>query len=94
MKMKMKGDCSWNLEKLIKFHLQQNDVLKCVKEFPYVMYAVRNKDGLTRWAVGDFDETLGYYIKYKTEYDKSTHYLKHFKESKFNDVQDYYRYST
>lgn len=87
---KLHSDCSWNLEKLIKFHLEQNDVLKYVKEFPYVMYTVRNYDGVSRWAGGEFNETLGYYVKYKTEYDKATNYVTQFKSSKYENIQDYY----
>jgi hypothetical protein len=72
--MKMKPKVDWNLEQLIKFHLQQNNVSQLVKEIPYVMYSVRNKNGTTRWASGSYSTELGYYIKYKTEYDKSTYY--------------------
>jgi len=87
---KLEADCSWNLEKLIKFHLEQNDVLQYVKEFPYVMYTVRNNNGVSRWAGGEFNETLQYYVKYKTEYDKATSYLTQFEASKFENIQDYY----
>lgn len=87
--MKMKECNSWNLEKVIKFHLEQNNVLDCVKEFPYVMYSVRNVSGSSRWALGDFDKTLGYYIKYKSEYNKSNDYLTQFNASNL-DIQAYY----
>jgi len=72
--MKMKPKVDWNLEQLIKFHLQQNNVSQLVKEIPYVMYSVRNKNGSTRWSCGSYSSELGYYIKYKSEYDKSTYY--------------------
>lgn len=88
--MKMKHCCTWNLEQLIKFHLDQNGVLQCVSQFPYVMYSVRNIDGSSRWAHGDFDKTLGYYIKYKSEYCKSKDYLDQFTHSKL-PIDDYYR---
>ena len=87
--MKMKNTYGWSLEKVIKFHLEQNDVLKFVKEFPYVMYSVRNINGSSRWSMGHFDKNLGYYIKYKTEYNKTTDYLTQFKASKLS-IQDYY----
>jgi hypothetical protein len=77
---KMETHQNWNLEQLIKFHLQQNNTLHLVREFPYIMYAVRNIDGSTRWAQGQYSEEHGYYIKYHTEYDKSTYY-----KSKYND---------
>lgn len=79
--MKMKNDNTWNLEKVIKFHLEQNNVLHLVKEFPYIMYAVRNIDGTTRWSPGEYSNELGYYIKYFSEYYKSIHYKNLFENS-------------
>lgn len=69
--MKMKDYDEWNLEKLIKFHLEEN---KCnVKMFPYIMYSIRSKNGSTRWSKGDFNPVYNYYIKYMTEYNISLH---------------------
>jgi hypothetical protein len=79
--MKMKTKYDWNLEQLIKFHLEQNNVLHLVKEFPYIMYSVRNINGTTRWSVGDYSTNLGYYIKYQTEYEKSSFYKNEFAKS-------------
>jgi hypothetical protein len=79
--MKMKNKSDWNLERLIKFHLKQNNVLHLVKEFPYVMYSVRNINDSTRWSVGNYSNKLGYYIKYQTEYEKSGYYKNKFEKS-------------
>jgi diketogulonate reductase-like aldo/keto reductase len=87
--MKMK-DKEWNLEQLIKLHLEQNNVIHLVKEFPYVMYSVRNINGTTRWAEGNFSNELGYYIKYHTEYDKSTHYKNMFQQSGLT-IDEFYK---
>ena len=76
--MKMKNKNDWNLEQLIKFHLEQNNVSHLVKEFPYIMYSVRNINGTTRWSNGYYSNTLGYYIKYQSEYDKSSNYKNEF----------------
>jgi len=78
--IKMQNHTQWNLEKLIKFHLLQNNVLHLVREFPYIMYSVREINGTTRWSKGVFSKELGYYIKYQTEYDKSFNYKKEFDE--------------
>lgn len=78
---KMKVFNCWNLERLIKFHLYQNNVGHLVKEFPYVMYSVRNIDGTSRWSQGVFSSQLGYYIKYESEYEKSTDYKNKFEAS-------------
>lgn len=80
--MKLKDD--WNLERLIKFHLDKNG--GTVKEFPYVMYSVRPENGTTRWSPGEYSSRHGYYIKYPTEYEKSSYY-----QSVYSD-QFYTRY--
>ena len=64
--MKMMNKYDWNLEQLIKFHLKENNAI--VKDFPYIMYSVRNVNGTTRWSTGRYSEELGYNIKYETEY--------------------------
>jgi hypothetical protein len=79
--MKMKNNNNWNLEQLILFHLKQNNVLHLVKEFPYVMYSVRNINGSTRWSKGKYFKEFGYCIKYQSEYDKSTYYKNKFQQS-------------
>ena len=91
MKMKMKNDCYWNLEKLIKFHLKQNNVLHQVKEFPYIMYSVRSVNGTTRWSSGIYSKFFGYYIKYKSEYKKSNYYKKKFEKSRLS-MYDFYKH--
>jgi hypothetical protein len=88
--MKMKNKHDWNLEQLIKFHLKQNNILHLVKEFPYVMYSVRNINGTTRWSGGIFSNSLGYYIKYKSEYDKSSDYKNKFIKSGLS-IDDFYK---
>ena len=91
MKMKTKSD--WNLEQLIKFHFKQNIILYLVKEFPYVMYTVRNLNGTTRWLNGGtYSSDLGYYIKYQTEYDKSNYYKNEFEKSGLNIDEFYNNY--
>lgn len=87
--IKMKNIGDWNLERLIKFHLKQNNVSHLVKEFPYVMYSVRNINGTTRWSKGIFSEELNYYIKYDTEYVRSIYYKNEFIQSGLN-IDEYY----
>lgn len=88
--IKMKNYNQWNLEKVIKFNLQQNNVLHLVKEFPYIMYSVRNLNGTTRWQKGIYSSKLGYFIKYKTEYDKSNYYKNKFDNSGV-DIDEFYK---
>jgi hypothetical protein len=86
----MKDKKDWNLEQLIKFHLKENNVLNLVKEIPYIMYSVRNINGLTRWSNGIFVNELGYYIKYASEYNKSSYYKNEFQQSCLT-IDDFYK---
>lgn len=54
------------------------------------MYLVRNVDTPTRWCHGTYNEDLGYYVKYQTEYDTATYYKNEF-DSRFNDIDDFYK---
>ena len=87
-KMENRGGI-WNLEEVIKFNFEQNNVLHLVKEFPYIMYSVRNVNGTTRWAAGNFSNELGYYIKYMSEFDKSNFYKNKFENSGLS-IDDFY----
>ena len=86
--MKMKSQYNWNLERLIKFHLEQNNVH--VKEFPYIMYAVRNTNDPTHFSTGHWYDELGYYIKYHSEYCKSNYYKFQFEKSGLC-IHDFYK---
>ena len=88
--MKMKEKVEWNLEQLIKFNLEQNNVLHLVKEFPYVMYSVRAQNGTTRWSVGYYSNEHKYFIKYHTEYERSEYYKTLFEQSGLK-IDDFYR---
>ena len=78
---KMLGYNTWNLEKLIKFHLDQNGLGEYIRKFPYVMYTVRSNSGVSRWRWGSYSEEHGYYIKYESEYTKSREYKTKFEVS-------------
>jgi hypothetical protein len=88
--MKMKNYNNWNLEQLIKFHLEQNNVAHLVKEFPYIMYSVRNTNGSTRWTIGIYSDKLGYNIKYQSEYDKSSFYKNEYEKSGIT-IDEFYK---
>jgi hypothetical protein len=80
----------WNLEKLIKFHLERNNMLHIVNEFPYVMYSVRNINGTTRWSKGDYSNELGYFVKYNSEYEKSGYYKSAYENSGLS-IDEFYK---
>ena len=90
--IKMRNYYNWNLEQLIKFHLEQNNVLHLVKEYPYIMYSVRNINGTTTWSVGNYSNELGYFIKYQSEYDKSIYYKSEFEYSGLSIDEFYKKY--
>jgi hypothetical protein len=79
--LKMKDHNEWNLERLLKLHFEEFNVLNLIREFPYVMYCIRNINGKTRWVLGNYSPDLGYYIKYQSEFDKSKSYYDEFVES-------------
>jgi len=87
---KMKNYNYWNIEQLIKFHLQQNNVEYLIKEFPYIMYACRNHNGTTRWNIGTYNEKLGYYLKSEDEYNKAIDYLNKFNNSGLT-IDEFYK---
>lgn len=92
-KVPLPGDLSkgWNLEQLIRFHLQQNKVDRHVKEFPYVMYTIRDISGSTRWTKGIFNKELGYCIKYPREFSRSKDYRNKFKKLGLS-IDEFYRF--
>jgi hypothetical protein len=92
LKMTMQNRNNWNLEKLIKFHLEQKNLVQLVKEFPYIMYSVRNINGTTRWSQGVYSNELNYYIKYQSEYDKSSYYKNEFETSGLTIDEFYKKY--
>ena len=87
--LKMNEKCDWNLEKLIKFNLEQNNIF-IVKKIPYIMYSVRNIDGPTRYCEGVFSEDLGYFIKYRKEFNASNYYRNLFETSSMT-ICDFYK---
>jgi len=88
--LSMMKNNNWNLEKLIKFHLNKNNINHLVKFIPYIMYSVRNKNGSTRWAKGTYHSEFGYYIKYNSEYKKSSFYKEKFHKSKLS-INEFYK---
>ena len=89
MNMNICNRNDWNLERLIAFHLNQNNVLHSVREFPFIMYSVRNINGTTRWTEGNFSEELGYFIKYGNEYNSANLYKNDFEKSGLT-IDDFY----
>lgn len=80
----------WNIEKLIKFHLTEENMLNYVREYPYIMYTVRELNGKTRWALGVYVKELGYFIKYQSEYDKSIQYKNEYDSSGLT-IDEFYK---
>jgi len=76
----------WNLEKLIKFNLEYNNVNHLVRFMPYIMYSVRNINGSTSWSKGIYSKTHNYYIKYMSEYEKSTVYRNNYTIDFYNNL--------
>ena len=61
--------CSrWNMESVLAMHLERVGLRAKVKVFPYVMFAVRGEQDVTRGALGKFVDEVGAYVKYPREY--------------------------
>ena len=67
----MQGWAFLNLERFVAARLKQDGLWRSVRHLPYVPYMVRGPGGTTSWSVGEFNEELGYYIKYPSEFDRS-----------------------
>jgi len=81
-KMIATGITNWNIEQLIKFNFEQNNVLHLVREYPNTMYTVRSKDGRTAFCyLGKYSKSLGLYIKYDHEYESYIKYKRLHEES-------------
>ena len=68
----MKHKRNWNLEQFIDHSLARKKYRDKVRHFPYVMYSAREWGGTTSWSQGDWSDELGYYIKYKSEFESAT----------------------
>ncbi len=89
--MKSLNKSNWNLEQFIKFNFKYNQVLNKVKEFPYIMFTVRNIDGTSRWSHGTFNNDLNCFVKYQSEFHKSNEYLTLYQESNIHDIDLFYK---
>lgn len=87
--IKMINKYNWNLEKFIKFHLEQNNVEHIVKEFPCIMYSVTNTNE-KKCNYCNYSNELGYCMKYFSEYDKSSDYKNKFQASS-QTIDDFYK---
>ena len=64
----MKSKSNWNLERYIKFHLNQKKYRQKVKFFPYIMYSLRTSKIQTTFRPGEYSNKHKFYIKYFKEY--------------------------
>jgi hypothetical protein len=83
---------NWNMERILKFHLESNNIFNKVRRFPYVMYLVRDKSNSITWSPGVWFEEFQYYVKYISEYKKAKMYNEMFKESRINLNSFYIKY--
>ena len=64
----MKSKNNWNLERYIKFYLDQKGYSNKVKLFPYIMFSVRNEKIRTTFRPGTYSFKHKFFIKYFKEY--------------------------
>jgi hypothetical protein len=80
-----------NIEMLISYHLSKSGIRK-LRVIPYNMFTVRAKDGTTSWSTGEYNESLGFCIKYKSEYAEAALFC--YRLKKFNKTLrlDYHKF--
>jgi hypothetical protein len=66
---KMSHQGCWNIERFLDMRIKEELGHDAVSFFPYIMYLVRPDGGPTRWSIGDWNDELGYFIKYRAEFD-------------------------
>lgn len=85
----------WNLEQIIKFHLDKKKLLNTVKYIPYIMYITENYYNETPTIIfsdsytNTYQFQENYYIKYQREYEISNYYKKEFDKSQLS-INDFY----
>ena len=80
----------WNMERILRMYLEE-DLFWSTRRYPYISYAVRNVNGTTRWSEGEFSEEFGYYIKYKSEYERALDYKRRYKDKNDVNISEFYR---
>lgn len=78
---KMNQNKLWNLQQIIHLQLEQNNMLHVVKEFPYIMYSIRECQTNLQNEIE---------INYQSEYEKSYFYKYEFEKSGLN-INDFYK---
>lgn len=58
---------NWNHEQFILFRLKSQGLGAKIRFLPFTMYLVREASTPTRWAVGEMDTELGFFVKYPNE---------------------------
>lgn len=84
----------WNMEKVLRMHLEEEGLFWSTRRYPYISYCIRNVNGTTRWSKGEFSEKLGYYIKYKSEYERAIDYKRKYEHEygqNYSNVSEFYR---
>ncbi len=58
---------NWNHEQYILFRLKSQGLGAKIRFLPFMMYSVRESSTPTRWAEGELDSELGFFVKYPNE---------------------------
>lgn len=66
---------NWNLEKILKWRLKENGVLRHVVRTPQVMFTVRDGSVKTRWSSGEWNEEFQMYVKYPRELERAKNHF-------------------
>lgn len=73
-----------NLERVVQQNLELQKGPGHWRFFPFIMYSVRSEGESTRWSLGEWNDELGYYVKYPSERFLATQ-----NATKFTNKQDW-----
>ena len=60
-----------NVEMFLAWRLRALGLGNRIGYLPYVAFTVRPAEGTTRWAAGEFDDELGFFVKYPSEQQRA-----------------------
>ena len=88
----IEGQFNWNMERILRMHLEETQVYHLVRRYPYISYAVRSANGSSRWSTGEYHNGLGYCIKYNAEYERALYYKNEYENSnEYGTIDTFYQ---
>ncbi|WP_353861959.1 hypothetical protein [Azospirillum formosense] len=72
-------DWNWNPERCLRMELERLGVAHRLRRFPYGMFLIRGNSDTSTWSMGQFDPSLGGFVKYQGEYEAARNTAQRFR---------------